>query len=178
MHSSTRWGFLYATYRNRSWKGKKSVDLLHHFWCHFHGCANSGVLIWQSEFSVGLHPVLGDDWKQLTTSDWWGGMKDDREITELNCEESNDRVAHQSDTQEQRRSVLLAKNIGGRAYHAKKHQNNYFITMVPNAKMCHQPYILEWQASALQQKVLVDWQTMPKNGIIPNTKQKVVQCGA
>ena len=90
------------------------------------------------------------------TSDWWTGSTDNREVTELNCEESSDRVCarvvHQSDAQEQRKSVLLAKNIGGRAYHAKRCQNNC-ITAVPNTKMCHtihQPDILEWQASVLR----------------------------
>jgi len=156
--SSMRGGFLYA-YHSRSWKGKKSVDWPCHFWCHFHSCENSGVLIWQSKISLGLCPALGDDWKQLTPSDWWAGTKDDGKIMELNCEKSNNRVcvrvAHQSGADEQRRSVLLAKNIGGREYHAKKCQNSHCITMVPNAKMCHiihQPYILEWQVSALQQK--------------------------
>ena len=173
-----REGFLYA-YHNQSWKKKPPIDRLHHFWHHFRSCENSSVSIWQSEISMGLYPALGDDWKQSTTSNWWAGMNDDREIMELNCEEPSSRVCvrvvHQSDAQEQRKSVLLAKNIGGRVYHAKKCQNNHCITMVPNTKICHvihQPYILEWWASALQQKLLVNWQTMLKNVIIPKANKR------
>jgi len=94
------------------------------------------------------------------TSDWWTGSTDNRQVTELNCEESSDRVCarvvHQSDAQEQWKSVLLAKNIGGQAYHTKRCQNNC-MTVVPNTKMCHtihQPNILEQQVSALQWEII------------------------